>query len=442
MASLQKQVAIQRNEFIKAASDLETAAIHRATSEDRTEVLNRTAAEQTNQAKIPSLQERFEEMEVIVVELARRAESAETSLSLLIDSGTKQFEVPDGRIMPSESAASYPLRSTSAPSTSELNSDFNRMTESERCSNVHVPTRPKVDFKVFPPVGSDGLSYESGGEDITSSDFHRSMNSRQEYTDNLSMIKHKDKHLHPHENVSHSTVTDIDNRGMKKSSGARILVKANSKSKITGSKSTVLREKTCPNTVKGKAKIVSAPRNIVDLTPRTSSQSRNVSLGSEYGSYIRDVKSAHPNNPVTKCTSSMLQEKNRSLGRKSPFVQGYQSPSVSKGRDPPKQKNSSSTKNLTGTRNASTLYYDLGRGEGAATINLATFHPRQLSLYRPSSAASSYISTPRMKTSARGAATTPAVSDRSGRHKLQVRITIFYAFHNVYSVLSTKYIRY
>jgi hypothetical protein len=377
-------------------------------------------------------------MEVIVVELARRAESAETSLSLLIDSRTKQFEVPDGCIMPYESATSHPLRSTSASSTSELNSDFNGLAESQRCSSVHVPTRPKVDFKVFPPVGSEGMSYELGGEDVTSSDFHRSMNSRQEYTDNISMIRHKDKYLYPHENISHSTVTDIDNRGMKKSSGARKSVKTNTKSKSTGSKCAVLKEKTCPNTVKGKAKIVSAPRNVVDLTPRTASQSRNVSLGSEYGSCIREVKSALPNNPVTKCTSSTLREKNKSLRRKSQFVQGYQSPSVSKVRDPQRQKIFNVTKNLTGTRNTSTLYYDSGRGEGATTINLATFHPRQPSPYRPCSAASSYISTPIMKSSARGAATTPAVTERAGRHKLQVRTTIFYTFHIVFSIRSTK----
>lgn len=376
------------------------------------------------------------------MELARRAESAENSLSLLIDSGTKQLEVRDGRIMPSESATLHPLRSTSAPSTSELNSDFNGSTESQRSSSAHVPTRPKVDFKVFPPVGSEGMSYELGSEDITSSDFHRSINSRQEYADKLSMIRHKDEYLYPHENISHSTVTDIDNRGMKKSSGARKSVKTNTKSKSTGSKSTVLKEKTCPNAVKGRAKNISAPRNIVDLTPRTASQSRNVSLGSEYGSYIREVKSALPNNPVTKCTSSILREKNKSLGRKSPFVQGYKSPSVSKVRDPPKQKISSVTKNLTGTRNTSTLYYDSGRGEGATTINLATFHPRQPSPYRPSSAASSYMSTPLMKSSARGAATTPAVSDRAGRHKLQVRITIFHTFHIVYSTCSTKCVHY
>jgi hypothetical protein len=379
-------------------------------------------------------------MEVIVVELARRAESAENSLSLLIDSGTKPFEVADGCIMPSESATSHPLRSTSAPSTSELNSDFKGLTESQRSSNVHVPTRPKVDFKVFPPVGSEGMSYELGGEDITSSDFHRSMNSRQEYTDNLSMIRHKDEYLYPHENISHSTVTDIDSRGMKKSSGARKSVKTNTKSMSTGSKCTVLKEKTCPNTVKGKAKIVSAPRNLVDLIPRTASQSRNVSLGSEYGSYTRIVKSALPNNPVTKCTSSTQRERNKSFGRKSQFVQGYQSSSVSIVRDPPKQKISGVTKNLTGTRNTSTRYYDSGRGEGAATINLATFHPRQPSPYRPSSAASSYISTLLLKSSARGAATTPAVTERPGRHKLQVRITIFYTFHIIYSIRSIKYI--
>ena len=372
------------------------------------------------------------------MELARRAESAETSLSLLIDSGTKQFEEPDGRIMPYELAASNPLRSTSAPSTSELNSDFNGLTEFKRCSNVHVPTRPKVDFKVFPAVGSEGMSYELDGEDITSSDFNRSMNSRQEYIDNLSMIRHKDEYLYPHENISHSTVTDIDNRGMKKSSGAKKSVKTNTKSRSMGSKSTVLKEKTCTNTVKGKAKNVSAPHNIVDVTSRTASQSRNVSLGSEYGSYIREIKSALPNNHVTKCTSSILREKNKSFGRKSQSVQGYQSPSVNKVRDPPKQKISSSTKNLTGTRNTSTLYYDSGRGEGATTINLATFHPRQASPFRPSSAASSYISTPLMKSSARGAATTPAGSDRAGRHKLQVRIIIFYTFHIVYSIRSTK----
>jgi hypothetical protein len=410
------------------------------TLEDRIEVLNQTAAEQTEQAKIPSLQERFEEMEVIVVELARRAESAENSLSLLIDSGTKQFEVPDGCIMPSESASSHPLRSTSAPSTSKLNSDFNGLAESRRCSNVLVPTRPKVDFKVFPPVGSDGMSSELAGEDVISSDFHRSMNSRQEYTDNLSMIRHNDEYLYPHENISHSTVTDIDNSGMKKSSGARKLVKTNTKSKSTGSKSMVLKEKTCPNTVKGKAKSFSVPRNVVDLTPRTASQSRNVSLGSEYGSYIREAKSTLPNNPVTKCNSSIRREKNKSLGRKSQFVQGYQSPSVSKVRDPSKQKISGVTKNLTGTRNTSTLYYDSGRGDGASTINLATFHPRQPSPYRPSSAASSYISIPLMKSSARGAATTPAVTERerAGRHKLQVRIIIFDTFHIVYSIHSTK----
>ena len=108
-------------------------------------------------------------------------------------------------------------------------------------------------------------------------------------------------------------------------------------------------------------------------------------------------------------------------------------------RDTPRQKSSSVKMNLTGTRNSSTLYYDLGRGESAPTINLATFHPRQASPYRPRSAVSStaldsYISTPFMNSPARGAATTPTVTERAGRHKLQVGVIIFSTYYHVFPI--------
>ena len=421
VASLEKQIATQRSDLINAASNLESAAVYRTSLEDKIEILNQTVTDQTDQARIPSLQERFEEMEMIVVELARRAESAETSLSLLIDLGTKQHEVQDGRIIPSESAQSHPFSAAPIFQIGELNSDSDGFPESQRYSDIS--SRSKAEFRVFPPVGPMGITSVSSDENVTSSDFHLSITSRQEYADNPSMVRHEEEYFDSHEIVGHSTVTGTDNKGvMKKSSGARKSLKAFSKSS-----STIITEKPCPHSMKSREIKSNASRSTIDFTPTTVSRSRNVSLGSEYGSYIREVQRTLPNYPVMKCTPSILREKSNFTGLKSQSARGYQSSSSSKVRDSPQgQNNSGAAKNLTRTRNPSTLYYDLSRGEGAPTINSATFHQRQASPYRPRNVASSikvenYTSTPSMKLSTRGATTTPTVIKRAGRHKLQVR---------------------
>ena len=381
--------------------------------------------DQTDRAKIPSLQERFEEMEVIVVELARRAESAETSLSLLIDSGTKQHEVLEERIMPSESAPSHPSTAASIHQIGDFNSDFNGLAESQRYSSN--PTRSKVEFHVFPSVGSEGISTGSCDQDLASSEYYRSINSRQNYTEDLSAIRKKEEFMFPHGSVGHRRVTGTDNGVTKKSPAVRKLVKASSKSKSLKSTSTASRVKSCPHMIDSRGKDCNASRTATELTPRTASQSRNGSLGSDYGHYIREVKSTQPNNSTKKCTPSVLREKNSSLGHKSRSVPRFES-SPSPARDPQRQRHSNATRNLVETRKPSTKHYDLGRGDGAPMINLASLHPRQASPYRSRTAASStvlerYISTPIIKPSARGAATTPSVIERAGRHKLQVRIT-------------------
>ena len=384
--------------------------------------------DQTERARIPSLQERFEEMELIVVELARRAESAEASLSLLIDSGTKQHEVLEGQIMPSESAPPHP--STAAPihQIGDFNSDCNGLAQSQRYSSN--TTRSKVEFNVFPPDGPEGISTESCDKDLALSEFYRSINSRQAYTEILSANRNKAELMSPHEGVGHRRVTGTDNGVTKKSPAVRKLVKATSKSKSIGSTITASKVKSCPPKIDSMGKDCDTSRTAIELTPRTISHRRNVSLGSDYGNYIREVKSALPNNSMKKCTPSVLREKNRPLGHKSRSVPRFES-SPSPSMDTQRQRNSNATRNLVETRKSSTKHYDLGRGDGAPMINLATFHPRQqASPYRSRSAAPSsvlerYISTPIMKSSARGATTTPSVIERAGRHKLQVRITTY-----------------
>ena len=402
--------------------------MYRASLENKIDILNQTVIDQTDRARIPSLQGRFEEMEVIVVELARRAESAETSLSLLIDAGTKQHEVLEGRVMPSESAPSHP--STAAPihQIGDFNSDYNGLAQSQRYSSN--TTRSKVEFNVFPPDGPEGISIESCDKDSTSSEFYRSINSRQAYKENLSAIRNKAEFMFPHESVGQRRVTGTVNGVTKKSSAVRKLVKATSKSKSIGSTITAPKVKSCPHKIDSRVKDCNASRTAIELTPRTISRSRNVSLGSDYGNYIREEKSALPKNSMKKCTPSVLREKNRPLGHKSRSVPGFES-SPSPSMDTQRQRNSNATRNLVETRKPSTKHYDLGRGDGAPMINLATFHPRQqASPYRSRSAAPStvlerYISTPIMKSSARGAATTPSVIERAGRHELQVRITTY-----------------
>ena len=427
-ASLENQIATQRIDLIKAASDLDAAVVCRTSLENKIEILNQTVIDQTDRAKIPSLQERFEEMELIVVELARRAESAETSLSLLIDSGTKQHEVLEERIMPSESAPSHPSTAASIHQIGDFNSDFNGLAESQRYSSN--PTRSKVEFNVFPSVGSEGISSESCDQDLASSEYYRSINSRQTYTEDLSANRHKEKFLFPHESVGHRRVTGTDNGVTKKSSAGRKFIKASSKSKSIGSTSTASKVKSCPHMIDSRGKDCNASRTAVELsTPRTASQSRNASLGSDYGNYIREVKSVLPSNSMKKCTPSVLREKNSSLGHKSRSIPRFES-SPSPARDPHRQRHSNATRNVVETKKTSTKHYDLGRGDGAPMINLAAFHTRQASPYRSRSAAPStvlerYISTPIMKSSARGAATTPSVIERAGRHKLQVWITTY-----------------
>ena len=90
--ALEKQISSQRSDLAVAGTDLQAAAVHRTSLERRIEDLTRRAsapdsAALAHAASSSSLQARFDEMESIAVELTHRAESAESTLKMLMAAG-------------------------------------------------------------------------------------------------------------------------------------------------------------------------------------------------------------------------------------------------------------------------------------------------------------------------------------------------------------------